>query len=127
ESRLGRLALRTREHLVMVGVSLAAAVLAAVPLGVLAAKRPRLGRAALALAGVVQTIPALALLALLIPLPLIGGTGTKPALVALFLYSLLPILRNTVTGLRDIPPGLREAAEGLGLPPAARLWRVELP
>jgi osmoprotectant transport system permease protein len=127
ESWLDRLALRTKQHLLMVGVSLAAAVLAAVPLGVLAAKRPLLGRAALALAGVVQTVPALALLALLIPLPLIGGTGTKPALAALFLYSLLPILRNTVTGLHDIPPALREAAEGLGLPPAARLWRVELP
>ncbi len=122
-----RLLLRTREHLVMVAVSLAAAVLLAVPLGVLAARRPLLGQAALGAAGVLQTIPSLALLALLIPLPLVGGTGTKPALVALFLYSLLPIVRNTVTGLRDIPPSLRESAEGLGLSPWARLWRVELP
>ena len=111
----------------MVGASLAAAVLLAVPLGVLAARRPLLGQAVLGLAGVVQTVPSLALLALLIPLPLIGGTGTKPALVALFLYSLLPILRNTVTGLRSIPPALRESAEGLGLTPAAQLFRVELP
>jgi osmoprotectant transport system permease protein len=127
ETRAERLLRATREHLLMVAASLAVAVLAAVPLGVLAARRPLLGQAVLGLAGVVQTVPSLALLALLIPLPLIGGTGTKPALVALFLYSLLPILRNTVTGLRGIPPTLREAAEGLGLPPRARLWRVELP
>src|SRR5205823_5746088 len=116
----------------MVGASLAAAVVVAVPLGVLAARRPTLGRAALGLAGVVQTIPSLALLALMIPIlgltrGALPATGVVPALVALFLYSLLPIVRNTVTGLRGIPPSLREAAEGLGLPPAARLWRVELP
>jgi osmoprotectant transport system permease protein len=116
---------QTREHLVMVGLSLAAAVIVAVPFGVLAARRPNLGQAALAAAGVVQTVPALALLALLIPLT--GLTGIVPALIALFLYSLLPILRNTVTGLRGIPPNLLEAAEGLGLTPTARLWRVELP
>ena len=122
---------QTREHLAMVGLSLAAAVLAAVPLGVLAAKRPRLGQVALGAAGVLQTIPALALLALMIPLlgllPNVPSTGFLPAMIALFLYSLLPILRNTVTGLRGIPPNLCEAAEGLGLSPSARLWRIELP
>lgn len=125
ETRLDRFIRQTREHFVMVGAALAAAVVVAVPLGVLAAHRPRLGRAALAAAGVVQTVPSLALLALLIPL--LGLTGVVPALVALFLYSLLPIVRNTVAGLRSIPPNLREAAEGLGLPPRARLWSVELP
>ena len=89
------------------------------------------GRVALGFAGVVQTVPSLALLALLIPLlgllRNVPATGIVPAMIALFLYSLLPILRNTVIGLRGIPPNLREAAEGLGLPPAARLWRVELP
>jgi osmoprotectant transport system permease protein len=125
DTAFDRFTRQTREHLVMVGTSLAAAVLAAVPFGVWAARRPRLGQAALAFAGIVQTIPSLALLALLIPLT--GLTGIVPALIALFLYSLLPILRNTVTGLRGIAPSLREAAEGLGLPPAARLWRVELP
>ncbi|HEY1379903.1 MAG TPA: glycine betaine ABC transporter substrate-binding protein [Gemmataceae bacterium] len=125
ETRLDRFARQTREHLVMVGASLAAAVIVAVPLGIFAARRPLLGQTVLGAAGVVQTVPALALLALLIPLT--GLTGVVPALVALFLYSLLPILRNTVTGLRGIPPNLREAAEGLGLPAAARLRRVELP
>jgi osmoprotectant transport system permease protein len=125
ETRFDRFLRQTQEHLVMVGLSLAAAVLVAVPFGVLAARRPALGHAALAATGIVQTIPSLALLALLIPLT--GLTGIVPALIALFLYSLLPILRNTVIGLRGIPPNLLEAAEGLGLPPAARLGRVELP
>jgi len=125
ETAVDRFTRQTREHLLMVGASLAAAILVAVPLGVFAARRPILGQAALGVAGVVQTVPSLALLALLIPLT--GLTGIVPALIALFLYSLLPILRNTVTGLRGIPPNLREAAEGLGLPPTARLWRVELP
>jgi osmoprotectant transport system permease protein len=131
ETALDRFVRQTRQHLVMVGSSLAAAVIVAVPLGVLAAKRPRMGQAALGVAGVVQTIPSLALLTLLIPLlsliPKVPATGVLPAMIALFLYSLLPILRNTVTGLRGIPPNLLEAAEGLGLTPAARLWRVELP
>jgi osmoprotectant transport system permease protein len=125
ETWVDRFVRQTRDHLVMVGLSLAAAVILAVPFGVLAARRPALKQVALATAGIVQTIPALALLALLIPLT--GRTGIVPALIALFLYSLLPILRNTVTGLRGIPPNLLEAAEGLGLPPMARLWRVELP
>jgi osmoprotectant transport system permease protein len=115
------------EHLTMVVISLAAAVAVAVPLGVLAARRPALGQVLLGVTGVIQTIPSLALLVFMIPLPFVGGTGTTPAVVALFLYSLLPILRNTVTGLRDVPPHLRESAEGLGLPPSAVLWRVELP
>jgi osmoprotectant transport system permease protein len=126
-----RFLLQTRQHLVMVGASLAAAILVAVPLGVLAARRPLLGQTVLGLAGIAQTIPSLALLALMIPLlgmtRVLPATGLLPALVALFLYSLLPIVRNTVTGLQGIAPNLREAAEGLGLPPAARLWRVEMP
>jgi osmoprotectant transport system permease protein len=119
-----RLVRRTREHLALVGLSLSAAIAFAVPLGILAARRPRLGNGVLAAAGVVQTIPALALLVFMIPLLGIGG---PPAVVALFLYSLLPILRNTVTGLTGIPRALRESAEALGLPPGARLRRVELP
>jgi osmoprotectant transport system permease protein len=125
ETWLDRFTRQTQEHLLMVGASLAGAVVVAVPLGVLSARRPLLGQAVLGLAGVVQTVPALALLALLIPL--LGLTGFVPALVALFLYSLLPIVRNTVTGLRGIAPNLLEAAEGLGLPTRARLWRIELP
>jgi osmoprotectant transport system permease protein len=99
-------------------------VLVGLPLGILAAARPRAGQVILGLAGVIQTIPALALLVFMIPLL---KTGTAPAVVALFLYSLLPIISGTAVGLRSIPPSVRESAEGLGLSPASRLWRVELP
>jgi len=119
-----RLLRYTGEHALLVGVSLAAAVLVAVPLGIVAAHRPRLGQGVLAVVGVAQTIPALALLVFMIPF---FGIGAGPALVALFLYSLLPIVRNTHAGLTGIPAPLIESAEALGLPARARLWRIELP
>jgi len=119
--RIGR---RTVEHLFLVAISLAAAIAVAVPLGILAWRRPRLGQTILTLAGVIQTIPSLALLVFMIPLL---GIGAGPALVALFLYSLLPILRGTHAGLTGIAPELRESAEALGLPPRAALRRIELP
>ena len=119
--RIGR---RTLEHLFLVAISLAAAIAVAVPLGILAWRRPRLGQTILTLAGVIQTIPSLALLVFMIPLL---GIGAGPALVALFLYSLLPILRGTHAGLTGIAPELRESAEALGLPPRAALQRIELP
>jgi osmoprotectant transport system permease protein len=115
---------RTREHLFLVLVSLLGAVVVAVPLGVLAAKRARVGRVVLGLAGIIQTVPSLALLVVMIPLL---GIGSRPAIVALFLYGLLPIVRNTAAGLVGIPADIRESAEALGLPPGARLWRIELP
>jgi osmoprotectant transport system permease protein len=115
---------RIVEHLELVGISLLAAILVAVPLGVLAAKRPRFGQVVLAATGVVQTIPTLALLVFMIPL---FGIGTVPAVVALFLYALLPIVRNTHAGLTGIPSAVRESAEALGLPPGAILRLVELP
>jgi osmoprotectant transport system permease protein len=124
EGMVHRLARHTGEHLTLVAISLAAAIIIAVPLGVLAAHRPKLGQVVLAVAGIVQTIPSLALLVFMIP---ILGIGAPPAVVALFLYSLLPIVRNTATGLRDIPPSLRESAEALGLSAWARLRLVELP
>jgi osmoprotectant transport system permease protein len=124
ETLSARLFARTLEHLALVGISLSAAIALAVPLGVLAARRARLGQAILGGLGIVQTIPALALLVVLIG-PL--GIGAPPAIAALFLYSLLPIVRNTFAGLHDIPPPLRESAEALGLPALARLRRVELP
>lgn len=119
-----RVVARTGEHLALVAVALLAAIAAAVPLGVLAARRARLGRAVLAAVAVVQTVPSLALLVFMIPLL---GIGARPAVAALFLYGLLPIVRNTHAGLTGIAPELRESAEALGLPPAARLRRVELP
>ncbi|MGE3934390.1 MAG: glycine betaine ABC transporter substrate-binding protein, partial [Rhodospirillaceae bacterium] len=115
---------RTVEHLRLVAVSLAAAILVAVPLGIVAARRPRMGQALLAAVGVIQTIPSLAILVFMIPLLGIGG---PPAIVALFLYSLLPIVRNTYAGLHDVPPSLRESADAMGLNPGARLRLVELP
>lgn len=114
----------TAEHLVLVGISLSAAIVLAIPLGILAARRRRLGQAVLGVAGIIQTIPSLALFVFMIPLLGIGG---PPAIVALFLYSLLPIIRNTCAGLKDIPPAIVESAQALGLPSGARLRIVELP
>ncbi len=119
--RLGRL---TWEHLKLVGISLGAAILIGLPLGIISARRPRTGHVLIGGAGVIQTIPALALLVFMIPLL---KTGALPAIVALFLYSLLPIINNTAVGLRSIPTSLRESAEGLGLTPYAQLRLIELP
>jgi osmoprotectant transport system permease protein len=124
ETYFGRLMRRFREHLALVAISLLAAIVVSIPLGVIAARRPRLGPLILTTTGLIQTIPSLAILVFMIPWL---GLGAKPALAALFLYSLLPIVRNTATGLRDIPASLRESAEALGLPPRVRLFRIELP
>lgn len=119
---LGRL---LAQHLAMVFGSVALAVLAGVPLGILAHRRPRIRTVLLAAVGVVQTVPSLALLAFLIAL--LGTIGFVPALIALFVYSLLPIVRNTHTGLDGVPPGLRQAAAALGLVPGQILRSIELP
>jgi osmoprotectant transport system permease protein len=120
------LAKDTINHLFLVVVSLAAAIVVAIPLGIVAARRPLLGQAILAAAGILQTIPSLALLVFMVVL--LGGLlGALPAILALFLYSLLPIVRNTTTGLNDIPLSLRESAEALGLPDLAKLTLIELP
>ena len=118
-----RLLETTAEHLVLVGVSLGAAIAVAIPLGLAAAYRPKLGQAVLALVGVVQTIPALALLLLLIA-PL--GLGAAPAIAALFVYSLLPIVRNTHAGLVNIPTSLKESARVMGLRSRTVLARIEI-
>jgi osmoprotectant transport system permease protein len=115
----------TREHLVLVAVSLAAAVAIGVPLGVLAFKVRAAGQPILATVGVIQTVPALALLAFLIAA--LGRIGTVPALIALFLYALLPIVRNTHSGLEGIRPGMRQAALALGLSARDRMLSIELP
>jgi osmoprotectant transport system permease protein len=119
-----RLWLRTREHLFLVSISLTLGIIVAIPLGIVAFRRPRLGQAILGGVGVVQTIPALALLVFMIP---ILGIYAPPAIAALFLYSLLPIVRNTHAGLAGIPPSIEESAEALDLPRTARLFQVELP
>jgi osmoprotectant transport system permease protein len=124
ESAPARILRRTAEHLGLVAAALAAGIAAAIPLGVLAARRPRAGRIILGAVGVVQTIPSLALLVFMIPLL---GIGARPAIAALFLYGLLPIVRNTHAGLTGLSPELRESADSLGLPLTARLWRIDLP
>jgi osmoprotectant transport system permease protein len=115
----------TREHLLLVFASLAASLAAGVPLGVAAAKRPRLAQPILGAVGVIQTIPSLALFAFLIAL--FGAIGTRPALIALFLYALLPIVRNTHAGLIGVGAGMRDAGRALGLGARQALWCIELP
>jgi len=115
----------TREHVLLVVLSVIGAAAIGVPLGILAASLPSVRQAVMAAVGVMQTVPSLALLAMLIPL--LGTIGTLPALIALFLYSLLPIVRNTSTGMEQIPQGLRLAAQALGLQRRDRLLYVELP
>lgn len=114
----------TREHLFLVFVSLAGAILIGVPLGVVAAKQRVLGQGVLLVSGLLQTIPSLALLCFLIPLL---GIGTAPSLFALFLYGLLPIVRNTYSGLLSLDPRLLETGKVLGLTSAQRLRLIELP
>jgi osmoprotectant transport system permease protein len=113
------------EHAALVFGSLAAAIVIGVPLGIAAAKVRFLAQPVMLATGLVQTIPALALLAFLIPLT--GTIGVWPAMLALFLYALLPIVRNTHAGLAEVPAGLRQAAIALGLRPAQVLARIELP
>lgn len=124
ENFWSRLYQLTIEHLFLVSISLFAAIVLSIPLGILAFKYSRLGQIILGIVGTIQTIPSLAILVFMIPLL---GIGNSPAIAALFLYSLLPIVRNTYVGLYDISPQLRESAEALGLPPMARLRLVELP
>ena len=121
------LATLLRQHVVLVAISTAVAAAIGIPAGIMAARRPRAGRAILALANVAQTIPSLALLGFLLPLPFIGGIGSRTALVALTLYALLPIVRTTVTGLLTIDPAVLEAGTAVGMTARQRLWIVELP
>jgi len=114
-----------REHLLLVFLSLAASCTVGIPLGVLAARRPRAGAAILGITGVIQTIPSLALLAFLIPV--FNRIGVLPAFCALALYALLPIVRNTATGLVQVSAGLRHAAAALGLEARTILTHIELP
>ena len=119
-----RLWARTLEHLYLVAIALIAALAIALPLGIAAARSARLGTFITSATGLLQTIPSLALFVLLIPLL---GIGAPPTIAALFLYSLLPIVRNTLAGLKGIPANLLDSADALGLTRASRLRRIELP
>lgn len=116
----------TRRHLYLTAVSLFLAISVGVPIGIVITRTPRLAQPVLGLAGVIQTIPSIALLAFMIPIPSLG-LGSRSAIVALFLYALLPIIRNTFTGIKEVDPGLLEAARGMGLTDRQLLTVVELP
>ncbi|HXG92510.1 MAG TPA: glycine betaine ABC transporter substrate-binding protein [Blastocatellia bacterium] len=117
----------TIEHLLLVVVAIGAAIVIGVPVGILLTRRARLARPVLAVANVLQTIPSLALFGFLIPLLGSYGIGRVPAIIALFLYSLLPIIRNTYTGITGVDPAVREAARGMGMSDWQMLRQVELP
>lgn len=117
----------TGEHLFLVGVSIAIAVLVGIPLGILVTRQETLAKPILGLANIVQTIPSLALFGFLISVPLIGGIGARTAIIALTLYSFLPIIRNTYTGITGVDPAIREAGRGMGMTDWQLLLRVELP
>lgn len=121
------LLLLVREHVVLVFLAILAAVIIGVPTGILLTRYRALRGPVLGLANVMQTVPSLALFGFLIPLPFIGGIGARTALVALVLYSLLPIIRNTVTGILGVEPSVREAAVAMGMTDSQVLRQVELP
>ena len=118
---------RTLEHLFMVAAAMVAAVLVGIPLGIALVRRQNLRRWVLGAANVIQTIPSLALFGFLIPVPFLGGIGARTAIVALALYALLPILRNTYTGIAGVDPAVLESARGMGMTPGQILWDVQLP
>lgn len=126
ESLAQRLTRWVARHLQLVVASLLLAILVGIPLGILASRPGPTSAFILGIVGVMQTIPSLALLALLVAIPGLG-IGVQTAILALFLYSLLPIVRNTATGLQDVPPSLREAAAAIGLTEQQRLWKVYMP
>jgi len=115
------------QHITLVAVSTLAAVAIGIPLGIFAARRPRLSAPIVGLANVVQTIPSLAMFGFLLPVPLVGGIGARAAIVVLILYGLLPIVRTTITGLVSIDASIREAGVAMGMTPRELLRLVELP
>lgn len=124
ETIISRLFKNTADHLILVVLSLFFAIITAVPLGIISYKNDSLGKIVLGLTGIIQTVPSIALLVFMIPFL---GIGFLPAVVALFLYSLLPIIRNTYSGLEDVSIDVKESARAIGLPSSARLKLVELP
>src|SRR5262245_59516561 len=117
----------TFEHLLLVLIATGAAAIVGIPVGILLTRRASLAKPVLAIANVLQTIPSLALFGFLIPLLGSYGIGRVPAIIALFLYSLLPIIRNTFTGINGVDPSVREAARGMGMTGRQMLVQVELP
>ncbi len=117
----------TVEHIWLVGITMLISVAIGVPLGILVARRPWLSKPILGVANIAETIPSLALLGILLPVPWLGARADRLAIAALTLYALLPIIRNTATGITGIDPAVREAARGMGMTDQQILWHVELP
>ncbi len=115
------------EHLWLVLISTAAAIAVAVPMAVAASRRSRFRRWAIGFTNIAQTIPSLALFGFLVPLPFLGGIGKRTAIIALILYALLPVLRNTLVGILGVDPAVRESAIAMGMTDRQLLWQVELP
>ena len=120
----GQLVTKTWEQLYISAIALLLGVLVAVPIGILLTRFPKTAKIIVGIASMLQTVPSLALLALMIP---IFGIGKVPAIVALFIYSLLPILRNTYIGMNDVDPSLKDSAKGMGMTTLQSIWQVELP
>ncbi|MSD84153.1 ABC transporter permease subunit [Lactobacillus curvatus] len=118
------LLIKTWEQLYISTIALVLGILVAVPLGIALTRFPKTARVIIAVASMLQTIPSLALLALMIPL---FGIGKVPAIIALFIYSLLPILRNTYIGMNDVDPILKDSAKGMGMTPVQSIMQVEIP
>lgn len=123
----GEIFYTTLDHIILVAIAMAVAIFIGVPLGMFIIGRKALRTLALGLASILQTIPSLALFGFLIPIPFIGGIGRRTAIVALVLYAILPILRNTFVGLTGIDPAILEAAEAMGMTETQILFRVRLP
>jgi osmoprotectant transport system permease protein len=117
----------TIEHIWLVGIAMLIAVAIGVPLGILVARRPWLSKPILGTANVAETIPSLALFGFLLPVPWLGDRAARLAIVALAMYALLPIIRNTAAGIASVDPAVREAARGMGMTPRQILFKVELP
>src|SRR6202795_4924338 len=117
----------TLEHLKLVGISTLLAVLIGIPLGILITRWPALNKPVLGGANVIQTIPSLALFGFLLPAPWIGARADRLAILALTLYALLPLIRNTFTGIKGVDPAITEAGRGMGMTDRQLLWQVELP
>lgn len=117
----------TLQHLFLVSISITIALLVGIPLGILVTRKPAWKTPILGLANIVQTIPSLAIFGFFISVPFIGGIGARTAIIALTLYSLLPIIRNTYTGITGVDPAIREAGRGIGMTDKQLLLRVEIP
>jgi osmoprotectant transport system permease protein len=117
----------TIEHLVLAGTAVGIGTLIGVPLGLLGTRKAKLGRVIISFANILQTIPSLALFGFLIPIPIIGGVGSRTAIVALTLYTLLPIIKNTYTGVKSVDPAVTEAGRGMGMTDRQILFQVEIP